>query len=373
MGQKYIYGVVRADRDADLEAPGIGGSPVHILTQQGLGCVLSDYSGQEFATLSKEEAIRCLLAHQAVVEKVMEAHSVLPVKFGTIVPGEPEARAFLSQGSRILPDILMRLQDKIEVEVAATWDTSQVLRELASHLEEIVRAKAAITALPPGEAVRLQIRLGQIMKEALDQRRADYRDRMLAFLKPLAQDVQSNVLVSDQMVMNVAFLVQKSRQSEFDSYVNQLNDLFHDQINFRVIGPLPPYSFATVEITRPHWERLEEARKLLRLSEHISEPQVRSAYRHMAAENHPDINTGDGAAKVGYLVRLREASEMLLAYCRGQAVPSEAKRSYPITAEAVKQAILINVKRPAGENMEQPHAGGISGKRTWEWGYGAVS
>jgi len=111
--------------------------------------------------------------------------------------------------------------------------------------------------------------------------------------------------------------VERANQEEFDSRVRQLNDLFHDRINFRIIGPLPPYSFATVEVTRLSPEKIEEARQLLGLGEVISEAEVRRAYRHLAAETHPD-RKGDEMAKVRF-AKLRQASDLLIAYCQGQA------------------------------------------------------
>ncbi|MDO8674090.1 MAG: GvpL/GvpF family gas vesicle protein, partial [Dehalococcoidia bacterium] len=162
-----------------------------------------------------------------------------------------------------------------------------------------------------------RIRLGQMAKAAMDRRRDSYRERMIDFLKPVAIDVQPNSLLSDQMVMNVAFLVEKARQDEFDGRVKQLNELFHDQIEFRIIGPLPPYSFATVEVTRPSPEKIEEARQVLGLGAVISEADVRRAYRRLAAQAHPDRKPGDGIAKMEF-TRLRQASDLLIAYCRGK-------------------------------------------------------
>ncbi len=91
-----------------------------------------------------------------------------------------------------------------------------------------------------------------------------------------------------------------------------------NQINLRIIAPLPPYSFATVEVIRPSPEKIEEARQLLGLGEVISELEVRKAYRHLAAETHPDRRQGDKLARMR-LAQLRRASDLLVAYCRGQA------------------------------------------------------
>ena len=348
MEGKYIYGIINSNSEATLAIIGPRGSgPVYTIAHKGLACVLSDYTGRELASMSKEEVVRCLLAHQIVVEQVMKKHTVLPVKFGTVLATPDEVLDLLSQGHQQFVEALAWIADKVEVEVAATWDTAQVLREISAE-PEIVRAREAIASRPGQPTVEERIRLGQMVKTFMDRRRDSYRERMLDFLQPVAIDVQPNALVSEQMVMNVAFLVEKVNQKEFDSQVGQLNDLFRGQINFRIIGPLPPYSFASVEVTRPNWEKLSEAQRMLGLPQVISEARVRKAYREMAAACHPDLNPGDNLAGER-LAKIQEASSLLLAYCRGAEGLGDPEKGLLLTGEVVERAFLINIRRSATE------------------------
>lgn len=348
MYDKYIYGIINSNSEAALAITGPGGSgPVYTIAHKGLACVLSDYTGRELGSMSKEEVVRCLLAHQIVVEQVMREHTVLPVKFGTVLAASDEVLDLLSQCHQQFVEALTWIADKVEVEVAATWDTAQVLREISAE-PEIVRARESITSRPRQPTVEECLRLGNMVKASLDRHRDRYRERMIAFLKPVAIDVQPNALVSEQMVMNVAFLVEKVNQREFDSQVGQLNDLCHGQINFRIIGPLPPYSFATVEVSRPNWEKLSEAQRMLGLPQVILEARVRKAYREMAAACHPDVNPGDNLAGER-LAKIQEASSLLLAYCRKAEGLGDPKKGLLLTREAVERAFLTIIRRSATE------------------------
>jgi len=318
MDGKYIYGIIRTSDSAILGITGLGGTnQVYTVSYRGLGCVLSDYSGTEFGSMSKEELIRWLLEHQVVVEHVMREHTVLPVKFGTVLDTYDEVHDLLSQGYSQFADALSWIEDKVEVEVAATWDTNQVLQAIGQE-EDIVHTREATASRPGQPPLEERIHMGQMVKASMDRRRDIYRERMISFLKPVAVDVQPNALVSDELAMNVAFFIESATQEGFDSLVRQLNDLFHNRINFRIIGPLPPYSFATVEITRLSPEKIEEARQLLGLDDVFSEPEIRRAYRRLAAETHPCLRPGEALTKT-QLVKLRRASDLLIAYCRGQA------------------------------------------------------
>jgi DnaJ-domain-containing protein 1 len=172
---------------------------------------------------------------------------------------------------------------------------------------------------------------------------------MLQSLQAMAPAVQPNALVADEMVMNVAFLIQRDQEGEFDKRVRELDQAFHDQMNFRVIGPLPPYSFATVEVARPSAEKIEEARQVLALVNEVSEAEAKEAYRRMVAETHPDAHP-DGEQGDERFTKVREAFAILTAYCRGQNEAGDRAaqdRRYSLAPEDVRHAFLVTIGRSA--------------------------
>jgi len=354
MACNYVYGIIMDNGESSFGPIGLGqGSrEVHTMVHQGLCCVINDYQGQEFQAMTKEELVHCLISHQAVIETVMKRCTILPVKFGTLLEDSTQVQRFLKQGYAQLSDALHQIQDKVEVEVAATWDVGRVLQEIGNE-EEIVRLKEQLIGRPAAETLEQRIQAGKRVKELLDRRRDSYRERMADFLQDTALDLQPNALLSDEMVLNVAFLIHKDKQQEFDNRVKELDRLFHDQINFRIIGPLPPYSFTTVEVMRPSPDKLEEARRLLGLGEAASEAEVKQAYRRLGAKMHPDRNPGDEQAEERF-AKLRQASTLLLAYCRGQGGTRRAKgQRHLLTPRAIKDTFLISIRRQAlGEGQE---------------------
>jgi hypothetical protein len=319
VGRVYVYGVVdtAADQEVCVDVAGLdGASPVSIAALGGIGGVISACA-EDLRAIPRETILRYLLRHQQVVEHVMQEHTVLPVKFGTTLVSHEEVRALLAQAHHDLGKALDLMRDKVEVEVAATWDIKRVLQEVGRE-EEVVRAREDVAARG-SPTLDDKVRLGQVVKACLDRRRDAYREQMLEFLRPLAIDVAPNALVAEEMVMNVAFLVERARQQEFDDRVRVLDSLFDNQVTFRVIGPLPPYSFSTAEITRLSQEQVEQARQELELPPVFGEAEVRRAYRRLAAREQQKIQRGVKASADG-LARARRASEVLLACCRAQAL-----------------------------------------------------
>jgi len=352
MARSYIYGVIPTGQSLAFGLCGFPPRPeeVRSVAHGGLGCVVSNYSGEDFTCLPKETLLHCLMAHQEVVERVMQAFPVLPVKFGTLVESDAEVQRLMEQGHRIFSEALTRLDSKVEMEVAATWDLKRVLGEIG-QADEIVRLRESIAGRPAAEVLEVQIQAGKIVKESLDRRREEFQQRLLGSLRGAALDVQPNVLVADEMVMNAAFLIQTEREAEFDERVRELDEALNGEVSFRIIGPLPPYSFATVEVARPSVKKLEEARRLLGLGANVSQGEVKQAYRRLAAQTHPDARGENGQGEEGF-VRVREAYDLVNAYCRGQedgdAVVT-GERRFSLAPEDVSQAFLVNLRRATGE------------------------
>ncbi|MFQ5873051.1 MAG: GvpL/GvpF family gas vesicle protein [Dehalococcoidia bacterium] len=354
MSKRYIYGVISTGQPLTFGQSHLSPSPEEVYTvmYQGLACMVSGYSGDDFTGLSTEGKVRCLMAHQEVIERVMKGHTILPLKFGTLVEDDDEVRRIMQQGHDRLTEALDRMGGRVEMEVAATWDLKRVLGEIGQE-EEIIHLRESIAKRPASEALELQIRAGRLVKESLDGRRNQYRDQMVKFLGKTALDTQPNALVADEMVMNVAFLIPREGEKDFDSRVRQINGVFRDQINFRVIGPLPPYSFSTVEVIRPNPGKIEEARQLLGLGDEVSEKEAKEAYRRLAAKRHPDVHPEDDVAGEQF-AQVHEASVLLRDYCRGQSdgggASTDGERC-SLRTEDVSQAFLIEIKRSAPQGV----------------------
>ncbi len=292
MHGKYVYGIIIGTGDTALGIRGmVGTSLVYNIAHEGLSCVVSDYTGGNFDTMSKEGLARCLVMHQVVDEQVMKRHSILPVKFGTVLADSDEVLELLAQGHPQFYLTLLWMQDKVEVEVMANWAGEQVIEENGAEPERVAASAS--------------------------QRPQSYLERMIDFLQPVSVDVQPYPPKSGEMAVNVAFLVDKAGLDAFHGRVNQLNALFYNQVNFQVTGPLPPYSFAMVEVSRPSPEAINAAKLLLNLNEVAGEVEVRKAYRRLAAEVGSDRKLADKLARAR-LMALRRALDLLVAYCRGQ-------------------------------------------------------
>ena len=50
------------------------------------------------------------------------------------------------------------------------------------------------------------------------------------------------------MIVNAAFLVEKSEEAEFDQRVNELGAKYTNKIKFKYVGTVPPFNFVNLVI-----------------------------------------------------------------------------------------------------------------------------
>ena len=375
---KYIYGVIASGEAMShvlSEAEGFGpmgiggrGDAVRTIPYKDLAAVVSDCPPVDYRAkedMDKEKVVRDLAAHQAVIEEIMKRFTVLPVKFGTTVKDEGEVETILRQGYFALQEAHAAIADKVEVEVVATWDLPSVFQEISAE-EPIAKLRARIEGMSRLRSTPDRIKVGKMVYESLNRRRENYQQEALSALAGCALDLQKHSLMSDEMVMNVAFLLDKEQQEEFDRRLHEIDEKLGGRLNFRRIGPLPPYSFSTVEARPMTHQEVKGAQELLGLGQEASLNEVKRAYYALAQEHHPDAvrlgahdeaQPGDKAAEERF-TQVATAYQLLSSYCLGQAAAQgiTAKKKAEghrcsFAPAAIKESVLITVRRTGGEML----------------------
>ena len=92
-----------------------------------------------------------------------------------------------------------------------------------------------------------------MVKEALNRKRAKEAAKILLPLRRIAHSARENEALGDRMVVNAAFLVNKSKEPEFDQVVGKLDEQFVERVAIRYIGSAPPYNFVNIVV---NWKEL---------------------------------------------------------------------------------------------------------------------
>ncbi|EFH81425.1 GvpL/GvpF family gas vesicle protein [Ktedonobacter racemifer] len=281
----YVYGIIKEAGPQEFGEIGIGNNAharVFALGHQGLAAIVSHSPWRVYESLSREEVIKDLAIHQLVTEKVMQRFTIAPVKFGTLLESEDEVRAFLTNDANLLAGLLDEIAGKIELDLVAWWELAKIIATLPGRNVE-VREQQRKLALK-GENVSLEdkILLGQCIERALKEEKEKCLQVITQTLGKVVLDTSLHDLANDEMIINAGFLLEKSKEELFHATVEALDQTLEGNINFRIVGPLPLYSFSTIVFHKIDVAEVEDARKELGISGELTEQAVRNAYRQRA-------------------------------------------------------------------------------------------
>ena len=106
----------------------------------------------------------------------------------------------------------------------------------------------ALTGRSTTETYYERIRLGEEVENALAQKRARDEETILDRIRPLVHKTRTNKIVSDRMVVNAAFLVDRRNGIQVDDAMRGLHEEFSDRLIFKYFGPVPPYNFVNIVV-----------------------------------------------------------------------------------------------------------------------------
>jgi hypothetical protein len=156
----------------------------------------------------------------------------------------------------------------------------------------------------------------------------------------------SNATMHDSIVANMALLVDEPGRAALEQRLEELDAEFGGRLTLRCVGPLPPYSFATVEAQVPSFEAVDEARRQLGLGEVVTPVDIKKSYRRVARQAHPDMNLNQPGADAR-MAEITRAYEFLSNYANGQG--QEAEPARPLVCRfdrrSVEKTVLVAVRR----------------------------
>ena len=243
-GETYVYGVMRAGAAVAAPARGVGpvDAPLRTITRGELSAVVSDVPDGELAATRED-----LFRHTEILQSLMQSSTILPMRFGTIMPDEETVGSqLLDARAHELQRLIEALDGKVELTLSASYHES-VLREVIADSPKIMHLNQRLRSMPPEAGYYERIQLGELVANALQDKRELDSIAILDRLAPYAAEVSAGEPAHERAVLNAAFLVDEANVQQFDAIASELADECADRMRFRYTGPLPPFSFVHLE------------------------------------------------------------------------------------------------------------------------------
>ncbi|RKT08491.1 gas vesicle protein GvpL/GvpF [Streptomyces sp. 3211.6] len=233
----YVYAVTGHDHPCHLDGlTGVGSDAPAVRTLESgkLRAVVSDVAGEI------RPKRRDVIAHQAVLDRLMADGTPLPLQFGYIAPDDETVRRALDERAEGYLDALAAVRGCAEYNVKAGQEEDVLLRSI---LDGSPRASSLNEEILAGDTdPRLPLELGQLVSAEVDLRRSDASAALIRALAPLARAYVVHPPTGEDF-LNLSLLVPRDGERPFlDAHAGLSRDA-GPGVRTRLAGPLPPYSF----------------------------------------------------------------------------------------------------------------------------------
>ncbi len=315
IGGIKLYGIVNG-RCEGMTGGERAGDAFYAVSYKEISCLVSDATNEGMA--DKKDVLKEMLNYQNVMERFLQKHTVIPIKFGTSVETKEDVLRVLESGYAEFLKKLRVYEGMMEVDITVAWnDIVLVARKIAEEDVEIKRLKDAAMLLPANEVMAEKIKIGSLIKSAMDRKREDILHGTLNYLTDSFVKAQKQEISDDNGIFNCAFLIEKKGEADFFSRLDRLNQRFDEQLRFKCVSPLPPYAFCTFEVIKISRDEVNKAKDILGVDEAAEMSKMKEIYLKKALDCHPDKDLENPALESRFK-ELTEAYKVLNMVCNAQ-------------------------------------------------------
>jgi len=339
----YIYGIIPNFYSAEMFRS-LEDSGVYAIPYQNISAIVSDRESTLLDYTDRESLGHLLVHHQKTIEALTYSGFtlIIPLRLGTILGSREEVVRIMANGHALIMDALKKIQFLTEIDIAVTWaDFSATLQEVASH-PDIVAIKEELSTKANTLSQVEQVKVGMLIQMQLKEKNSKVELDILESLTAASIDIKNHEVMNDQMITNSAFLINRNNRVKFEQLIDQIDEKYQGMLNFKLVGPLPCYSFYTIEVKELSPELVGLAKKELGLNGETSETEIKKVYLEKARHYHPDSQ--NETANQGDFTRINKAYHAMLEYA--QAVRQSSKEGViSLADENVKRnLILVKIK-----------------------------
>ncbi|GAA1487895.1 hypothetical protein GCM10009626_06410 [Brachybacterium sacelli] len=235
----YLYGIVRAGARLPEALVGVVATTPHLHEDDGgLAAVVSDLPDDaDFGTPQD------LLAHSTVLDEIARTTTVLPARFGTVLPsGQAVHEEVLADPER-LAETLNSLEGAVQYTVRVRYEQDVVLPEILRADPRLALLREEIAGTTEDETRTQRIALGEAVVGHYEAMRGPDAQELLDALEPLVRDVATHEGGQADDVVDVALLVPRENTERFEAAVEAAAERHHPRMKYRLLGPQAPYDF----------------------------------------------------------------------------------------------------------------------------------
>lgn len=234
----YFYCVMKKFRGKKLAIGGLDGQPVFFIKCEDLVAAVSSTNQAKFPSTESNRK-----RHDTIIQDFMKEHPLLPFRFNCVV-GESVGRGILQKYYNELVHNLDSIQDGAEYCI-------KIVRHHPANVQKMMKLLRT-DDLNENSKQRNE---GPQKEKILDVKTKVLATQIHTALAEIAMENHKNLLLTGQILLEAEYLVQKRMKKNFESEIDRLQRIY---LNLMMIvqGPIPPYHFNTIDITKDNSLRI---------------------------------------------------------------------------------------------------------------------
>jgi len=238
----YVYGLVAAGTTLPEDLVGLGPSGrVSLVEHDGVAAIVGDVPDRPLGTRDD------LTAHEAVVDTVAAATTVLPMRFPAVVEDSQVIDELLAPHQDRFLRALEQLDGMVQYSLKGRYVEEVLLKEIVEEEPAVAELQERIRGVSEDASYYDRVKLGEIVAKAMEERRDVDANDILDRISPFAEQASPTTPPQPDEVVDIAFLVRRDGVEQFESEVEELGADTHEWLRLRLLGPLAPYDFVPAE------------------------------------------------------------------------------------------------------------------------------
>ena len=232
----YTYAVINYNGDIDKSIKGLEERSVYNIPYEDIGIVASNINEkiEEIKDITKEY----VLAHEKVVEELMDKFTVLPVRFFTVFDKKENVISMTKNYYNDFKSNLIRLGNKVEFGIKVIWNGSNVKKKI----EETYKNNDSIPATSSAKIfIKEKFKEYKINKifESEAERCIEFIDNSF---NRFSCEKKIQKLKTENLLLEACYLVEKEKQNDFKKVYEQFKNV-QNEFKYLFSGPWPAYNF----------------------------------------------------------------------------------------------------------------------------------
>jgi len=232
----YTYGIIDSSNQVNEPIYGLEGACVYNIPYCDIGAVVSELK-EPVQNVTRSS----VLAHEEVIERLMEYFTVLPVKFHTVFDGRDGVLSMMQSYYKDFKNNLDRLRNKVEFGIKVIWPADKVKKRIMNSQKKNEREMPVPAGSSNKKFIRKKFEEYKTNKE-FEEKANKFINVMDIFFSKFAAEKKLKKLKTENLLLDAVYLVEKDKQDDFKEAFEHIKGP-HTSFKFLFSGPWPAYNF----------------------------------------------------------------------------------------------------------------------------------